>query len=259
MSLVPEWQTRTELLVGPDTISRLAGKHVLLVGLGGVGSFAAEFIARAGIGRMTIADGDRVVPSNRNRQLPALVSTTGRLKADIMRDRLLDINPDLNLEINTDYLKDEKMIHLVQKSPYDLVVDCIDTLAPKVFFIYHTVNARLPLVSSMGAGGKVDPAKIRISDLAHSYNCTLAQMVRKRLHRLGVRSGFPVVFSPEPIDKTKLLPNLTDQNKKSTIGTISYMPAAFGMYVASVAIRQLAGLPIDELRELHVRGKRTGK
>lgn len=248
--MIPEWQGRTELLLGPEIISGLAGKHVLIAGLGGVGSFAAEFICRAGVGKMTIVDGDSVVPSNRNRQLPALVSTTGKLKAKVMEDRLKDINPDVELTVLTDYLKDDRMVQVLHQASYDLVVDCIDTLAPKSFFIYHARQRGLRVVSSMGAGGKTDPEKIRIADISKSYNCKLAKMVRKRLHHLGIRKGVKVIFSPEDIDKSRVIPNLTDQNKKSTIGTISYMPALFGGFVASVVIRQLIGDCRKELAEV---------
>ncbi|MCA0446547.1 MAG: tRNA threonylcarbamoyladenosine dehydratase [Bacteroidetes bacterium] len=237
--MIPEWQGRTELLLGQDILKGLAKKHVLVVGLGGVGSFAAEFICRAGIGKMTIVDGDQVVPSNRNRQLPALVSTTGKLKAKVMEERLKDINPEVELVVLTDYLKDERMVQVLHMADYDMVVDCIDTLAPKTFFLYHAKQRGFKIVSSMGAGGKTDPEKIKITDISKSYNCKLAKMVRKRLHHLGIRKGIKVIFSPEEIDKSRVIPNLTDQNKKSTIGTISYMPPLFGGFVASVVIRQL--------------------
>lgn len=235
------WLSRTELLLGDEKLAMLKNSHVLVVGLGGVGAYAAEMICRSGIGSMTIVDGDTVHTSNRNRQLPALQSTEGRAKAEIMGQRLLDINSGLRLTIINEYIKDERMIEILDQG-YDYVVDAIDTLSPKVFLIYHTVNRKMPLVSSMGAGGKFDPLSVMISDISDTTNCSLARILRKKLHRLGVRSGFTAVWSPEEIDKEKVVPTNGEQNKASVVGTISYMPAIFGIACASVVIRDLAGI-----------------
>lgn len=235
------WLSRTELLLGDEKLAMLKNSHVLVVGLGGVGAYAAEMICRSGIGSMTIVDGDTVHTSNRNRQLPALQSTEGRAKAEIMGQRLLDINSGLRLTIINEYIKDERMIEILDKG-YDYVVDAIDTLSPKVFLIYHTVNRKMPLVSSMGAGGKFDPLSVKISDISDTTNCSLARILRKKLHKLGVRSGFTAVWSPEEIDKEKVVPTNGEQNKASVVGTISYMPAIFGIACASVVIRDLAGI-----------------
>lgn len=235
------WLSRTELLLGDEKLAMLKNSHVLVVGLGGVGAYAAEMICRSGIGSMTIVDGDTVHTSNRNRQLPALQSTEGRAKAEIMGQRLLDINSGLRLTIINEYIKDERMIEILDKG-YDYVVDAIDTLSPKVFLIYHTVNRKMPLVSSMGAGGKFDPLSVMISDISDTTNCSLARILRKKLHKLGVRSGFTAVWSPEEIDKEKVVPTNGEQNKASVVGTISYMPAIFGIACASVVIRDLAGI-----------------
>ncbi|HVN59180.1 MAG TPA: tRNA threonylcarbamoyladenosine dehydratase [Bacteroidales bacterium] len=236
-----EWLSRTELCLGSDALARLKASKVLIVGLGGVGAYAAEMICRAGIGRMTIVDGDTVHPSNRNRQLPALVSTEGRKKAEVMRERLLDINPALVVEIIPEYIKDDRMIGILENG-FDFVVDAIDTLSPKVFLIYHSLKMKYNLVSSMGAGGKFDPTAVRISDISRTTDCTLARILRKRLHRLGIHDGFSAVYSPEVVDKDKILETEGEQNKKSVVGTISYMPAAFGIACASVVIRKLSGL-----------------
>jgi len=236
-----DWLTRTELIVGVEGLDKLKAARVLVVGLGGVGAYAAEMICRAGVGRMTIADGDKIHPSNRNRQLPALKSTEGLYKATVMGDRLNDINPDLDLTVIREYIKDERMIEILDEG-FDYVVDAIDTLSPKVFLIYHSFQKKLPIVSSMGAGGKFDPAKICIADISETTDCNLARILRKRLHRLGVREGVTAVFSPEVVDKSKIKIVSGEQNKASVVGTISYMPALFVITCASVVIRDLAGI-----------------
>ena len=233
-----EWLSRTELLVGKEKLARLASSNILVVGLGGVGAYAAEMICRAGAGRMTIVDGDIIQPSNLNRQLPSLNSTLGKAKAEAMGSRLLDINPDLKLTMIQEFIRDERMAGIVDGG-YDYVVDAIDTLSPKVFLIYHSVQKGLPVVSSMGAGGKMDPTRIRITDISGTYNCRLARNLRKRLHRLGIREGFKAVFSPEVVPGESIIVTEGEQNKASNVGTISYMPAAFGCACASVVIRDL--------------------
>jgi tRNA threonylcarbamoyladenosine dehydratase len=236
-----EWLSRTELLLGTDGLAKLKSARVLVVGLGGVGAYAAEMICRAGVGSMTIVDGDTINSSNRNRQLLALKSTHGKAKAELMGNRLLDINPELNLKVIIEYIKDDRMVEILD-SGFDYVVDAIDTLSPKIFLIYHSLQKKYRLVSSMGSGGKYDPLKIAISDISETTDCTLARILRKRLHRLGVREGFTAVYSPETIDKTKVIPTPGELNKASVVGTVSYMPAAFGIACASVVIRDLAGI-----------------
>jgi tRNA threonylcarbamoyladenosine dehydratase len=236
-----DWLSRTEMILGVEGLNKLKAARVLIVGLGGVGAYAAEMICRAGVGSMTIVDGDIIHTSNRNRQLPALKSTEGKSKADEMGKRLKDINCDLDLTVIEEYIRDERMIEILDAG-YDYVVDAIDTLSPKIFLIYHSLQRKLPIVSSMGAGGKYDPLKINITDISETTDCTLARILRKRLHRLGVRDGVTAVFSPEVIDKKKILPTTGEQNKASIVGTISYMPAAFGIACASVVIRDLAGI-----------------
>jgi tRNA threonylcarbamoyladenosine dehydratase len=236
-----EWLSRTEMLLGANGLTKLKSARVLVVGLGGVGAYAAEMICRAGVGSMTIVDGDKVNSSNRNRQLLALKSTHGKAKADLMGTRLLDINPGLDLTIIDEYIKDDRMIEILDVG-FDYVVDAIDTLSPKIFLIYHSLQKKYRLVSSMGSGGKYDPLKITISDISETTDCTLARILRKRLHRLGIREGFTAVYSPETIDKSKVVPSPGERNKASVVGTISYMPAAFGIICASVVIRDLAGI-----------------
>ncbi len=237
-----EWLSRTEMLIGEEGLNRLKNSNVLVVGLGGVGSYAAEMLCRAGVGNMTIADGDTVHPSNRNRQLHALKSTEGSGKAGLMGERLLDINPALNLTVIQEFLRDERMNEILGTG-FHYVVDAIDTLSPKVFLIYRSVLKKYPVVSSMGAGGKFDPVKISICDISRTTDCPLARLLRKRLHGLGIKEGVTAVYSPEVIDKSKVVPYKGEQNKASVVGTISYMPAAFGIACASVVIRDLAGIP----------------
>jgi len=238
---VPQWLTRTELLIGEESIRLLQQKHVLVCGLGGVGAMAAEGICRAGIGKMTIVDGDTIHPSNRNRQLAALLSTEGFSKAEVMRRRLLDINPHLQLTVIDEYIRDQRMIDLLEQG-YDYVVDAIDTLSPKVYLLFHAHRLGLPVVSSMGAGGKFDPSLVRVADLDDSNTCKLAYYMRKRLHKLGVWKGIKVVFSTEVVSRDAVVLSEGEINKKSTVGTISYMPAVFGCFCASVVIRDLLGI-----------------
>lgn len=237
------WCERTELLLGNEKAERLRQSHVLVVGLGGVGAYAAEMIARAGVERMTIADADVVSVSNINRQLAALHSTVGQPKAAILASRLRDINPDIQLTVIQEYIKDEATDNLLEREPhYDFVVDAIDTLSPKVNLIKGCLDRNIPLVSSMGAGAKTDPTLVEIKDIGKSHHCPLAHMLRKRLHKLSIRSGFPVVFSPEAVREGSMI-LCEEQNKKSNVGTISYMPAVFGCACASVAVRTL----LDEM------------
>lgn len=234
------WTERTELLLGEEKLDILRNAHVLVVGLGGVGAYAAEMIARAGVGRMTIADADVVGESNINRQLLALTSTIGRNKSDVMAERLRDINPRIELTVITEYIRDEKTYELLDAARYDYVVDCIDTLSPKVNLIAAALERGLPVVSSMGAGAKTDPTIIEVKDIGKSHHCPLAHMLRKRLHKLGIRSGFWAVFSPEPVREGAMI-IAEETNKKSNVGTISYIPASFGCVCASVVIRDLLG------------------
>lgn len=232
------WLSRTELLIGKEKLNRLINAHVLVVGMGGVGSFAAEFIARAGVGQMTIVDGDVVDPSNRNRQLPALATTHGMPKADIMAQRLLDINPELKLRSIKEFITPEKVDEVLAVH-YDYVIDAIDSITPKLTFIKGAYERDLRLVSSMGAGAKLDPTLLSVVDISKTYNCPFAQQIRKQLKQSGIYKGIKVVFSPEePIKESLMLTDGTNY-KKSAYGTVSYMPATFGACVASVAIRDL--------------------
>lgn len=232
------WLSRTEALVGREALEKLAKSHVMVLGLGGVGSFAAEFVCRAGVGEMTIIDGDTVDPSNRNRQLPALATNHGVSKASIMKQRLLDINPELTLHVHEEFVAPERVSSFIESKP-DYIIEAIDSITPKLFLIRQAYAAQIPFVSSMGAGGKLDPTKIKIADISESYNCKLAQHIRKKLRKHDIRTGVKVAFSTELPDKSSLLYTDGSNFKKSAYGTMSYLPAAFGGAIASVAIRDL--------------------
>ena len=234
------WLERTELLLGAQPLERLGNAHVLVVGVGGVGAYAAEMIVRSGVGHLTIADSDSVSESNINRQLIALHSTIGRPKTEVLAERLLDINPQLDLHIITEYIKDEKTDSTLDSRRFDYVIDAIDTLSPKLALIIGCLERGYPIVSSMGAGAKLDPTRLEICDISKTHHCPLAHMLRKRLHKIGIRRGFKAVFSPEPIREGAMI-LCEEQNKKSNVGTISYIPALFGIGCASVVIRGLIG------------------
>ena len=237
--MIPYWMGRTQLLLGDEKVERLMTKNVLVVGLGGVGGICAEMIARAGIGKMTIVDADTVDLSNTNRQIPALHSTAGKLKAEVMAERLKDINPALEVTVLVKYVQNELIDAILDEAKFDYAVDCIDTLGPKVQFIKACKDRGIPIVTSLGAGGKVDPSMVQIADISKTHTCTLAKYVRKRLHAEGIYNGLTVVFSPEVIDASRVIVSEKAFPKKSLIGTISYMPAIFGCTVASVVIRGL--------------------
>lgn len=239
-----DWLSRTELILGRANLEKLATKNVLIVGLGGVGSFAAEAIARAGIGKVTIVDGDTVDRSNRNRQLPALFTTEGQSKADIMAERMRAINPEIELTAVKEFMDIEDMRKLLASQRFDYVMDCIDSLMPKLTLLSEAYRAGVPIISAMGAGGRMDPTKVKIDDLSRSYNCRLAFYVRKRLRKFGIHGGFKVVFSSELPNYDSLM--LTDgaRYKRSAYGTTSYMPAIFGLAASSVVIRELTGYKV---------------
>ncbi len=234
------WLERTELLLGEEKLSLLRKANVLVVGVGGVGAYAAEMIVRAGVGRMTIADADKVSETNINRQLVALHSTIGEEKCEVLAKRLRDINPELELKMVNRFIKDSETDALLDSEKFDYVVDAIDTLSPKLALIKGALDRGIPLVSSMGAGAKTDPTLMEIKDIAKTHHCPLAHMLRKRLHKIGIKRGFRAVFSPEPVREGAMI-LCEEQNKKSNVGTISYIPALFGIGCASVVIRDLVG------------------
>ena len=234
-----DWLSRTELLTGREKLEQLASKKVLIVGLGGIGSFAAEAICRAGIQDITIVDGDTVEASNRNRQLVALTSTTDKAKADVMAERMKDINPDVKLTVIKEFLTPEALDKLITNE-FDYILECIDSITPKETLLRLAKKKRIPIVCSGGAGGKTDPTKVEVMDISKVYNDKMIKYVRKRLKKdFKYLRGIKVVFSTEVVDKNSLVHTDGSNYKRSAYGTMSYLPAIFGLTVASVAIRDL--------------------
>ncbi len=234
-----DWLERTELLIGKEALEKLKNAHVLVVGLGGVGSYAAETLVRAGLGNITIIDGDDVDPTNKNRQLQALDSTVGKQKAFVLRDRFLDINPDLKVQVVDNFMEPEVMEQFLRENQFAFAMDCIDSIVPKMSMILTLKRMKLKFISSMGAGGKLDPSRIRLADISKTRECKFAQQVRKNLKGKGVTKGVLCVYSEEVQPAHSL--KLTDgtRYKKSFYGTISYMPAMFGMTMAAEVIKRL--------------------
>lgn len=235
-----DWRERAELLFKKEGLERLKNAHVMVVGLGGVGSFAAEFLARAGVGNMTIVDGDVVDITNINRQLPALHSTVGQPKVTIVGDRLMDINPELNLIRVQEFLSPERAYELVTPE-YDYVLDCIDSITPKLNLLISARRQKVKIISNMGAGGKYEAGKVRVADISKTEYCPLAKTVRKRLKKEGITKGVKVVFSIEYPDQTSL--KMTDGSnfKKSFFGTNSWIPAVFGLHSAETVVKHIIG------------------
>ena len=238
------WLDRSELLIKEEGIKILKNSNVLIVGMGGVGSFAAEFIVRAGIGKLTIVDGDDIDNTNRNRQLPALKSTVGKQKVAVVAERLKDINPELELTVLDEFLDPDRIIEVVTNE-YDYIMDCIDSLTPKFNLLIAAKRKRVKVISVMGAGGKTDPSKVVITDIAKTYHDPLSKQIRKLLRAKGINKGIRVVSSTESPDKKSV--ELTDGSnyKKSFYGTISYMPALFGLNAAAEVLRYLLDLRKD--------------
>lgn len=233
-----EWMQRTSLLLSENNLQHLQHSHILVVGVGGVGAYAAEMLVRAGVGHITIIDSDCVAPSNINRQLIALHSTIDKPKVDVLAQRLLDINPALQLTAIQRYVDVEGVETLLQ-TKYDFVVDAIDTVAPKVALLATCLQGNIPVVSSMGAGARIDPTQIRYADINQTTHCGLARAVRSRLRKMNICHKLPVVYSTE-IPRADAVEEVTgERNKRTTVGTVSYMPAIFGCYLAAFVIQRL--------------------
>ena len=230
---------RTRILLDASEQARLAQAHVLVAGLGGVGSYCAETLARAGVGRLTIIDHDVVAVSNINRQLPALLSTVGQSKAELMAARIRDINPACELTVIREFLVPETVADIVP-ADVDYVIDCIDSLNCKVALVATSFERGLRVASSMGAGNKLDPGRIRIADIAQTSMCPLASVMRKRLRKRGIPKGVLTVFSDEP-GRAPLPPQPVEGRGRARAvnGTISYMPPLFGLMLAGAVVQRL--------------------
>ena len=239
-----DWKERTGMLVGEDGLRRLDEARVAVIGLGGVGAYAAEMICRSGVGHIILLDCDTVSVSNRNRQLCALESTVGQRKTDVMAARLRDIDPTVDLTLLTDFITKDNVPSLLDEYKIDYLVDAIDTLSPKIALISYCLSHNIKMVSSMGAGAKFDATQIRLADISKSRNCPLAHMLRKRLRYEGISTGFDVAYSEELPDREAIVaidPH-EERNKKSQVGTLSYLPAVFGCVCAQACITHLLGL-----------------
>ncbi|EGD34407.1 ThiF family adenylyltransferase [Capnocytophaga sp. oral taxon 338] len=232
------WKERTKLVIKDQGLHKLEQSHILVVGLGGVGAFVAEFLVRAGVGHLTIVDGDVVDITNKNRQLIALDSTIGEPKVKLMANRLKDINPQIELKMIKDFLTPESAYDLVSKE-FAYVADCIDSISPKISLLRACHDKRVKVISSMGSGGILDPSKVKVADISQTRDCPLARTIRKRLKKEGIQPKFKAVFSLELPSKDMMV--LTDGSnfKRSYYGTMSYMPALFGIHIAGVIIRKL--------------------
>lgn len=240
-----DWKERTSMLIGEEGLQRLSVSRVAVIGVGGVGGYAAEMVVRAGVGHLIIMDSDNVSVTNKNRQLLALDSTVGRSKCDVLRERLLDINPQLDIIVLKEYLEAGSADEVLGKYRIDFLIDAIDTLSPKMSLIKYCMDRGIPLVSSMGAGAKTDATKVRLADISKSFNCPLAALVRKRLRRMGIKKGFQAVFSEE-LPKKEAITECDDRNKKSLVGTVSYIPAVFGCVCAQAALQSLLSVRSPE-------------
>lgn len=237
--MITEWTERTELLLGADKMERLKKAHILIVGTGGVGAYAAEMLARAGVGKLTLLDADKVQLSNLNRQVIALHSTLGEDKVRVLERRLKDVNPDLNVTARAEFLEEGSVKTLLTENKFDFVVDAIDTIAPKCALIMEAMRLKVPIVSSMGAGAKTDVTQIRFADLWSTYHCGLSKAVRTRLKKEKMQRPLPVVFCTQQADINAVVKVEGERNKKTTTGTVSYMPAVFGCYLAQYVISNL--------------------
>ena len=229
------------MLLGEEGLARLKAARVVVVGLGGVGAMAAEMLVRSGVGEMVVVDADVVGETNINRQIPALHSTVGRSKCSVMRERLMDINPGLKLRCIEEYLDEKGIPAVLDGIEADCVVDAIDTLSPKIALIQYCLGHGLFLVSSMGSGSKMDATRVRVADISETFQCPLAHMLRKRLHKLGITTGFRAVFSTERPDRASVVLE-ESRNKKSQTGTISYLPAVFGCVCAQAAVEHIVSV-----------------
>ncbi|MDR2083917.1 MAG: tRNA threonylcarbamoyladenosine dehydratase [Bacteroidales bacterium] len=234
------WLNRTKLLLKETGLNKLVNSNILIVGLGGVGAYAAENICRAGVGKMTIIDGDTINETNINRQLPALNSNIGEYKADILEKRFLDINPELKLKCINQFITADNIQEILDSEKYTYIIDAIDSLSPKVTLCLEARKRNIPIICSMGAGGRIDPSKIEITDISKTYNDGLAAAFRQKLRKEGVKSGVKVVFSSETAKKDAISTTETDQHAiRSVRGTISYLPAIFGCMLAGYVIQQI--------------------
>ncbi len=237
---MPTIQARTEILLGQTAVNALKSKHVLIAGIGGVGGYVAENLARAGIGELTLLDRDVVAMSNINRQIVALQSTLGQKKTTVMKARIADIDPNIRVNVIDAFMSTETAEQTVLSGEYDFIADCIDTIACKAQLVIEAQKHRIPVMSAMGAGNRIDVTRARVAKLKQTQGCPLAREMRRKLRALGGNLAYPVVYTDEPRRPPYVEnPNAETYREKATNGTISYMPAIFGVLLAGEIVKQL--------------------
>ena len=236
---IAEAFSRLALLVGEAGIARLREASVFVCGTGGVGSWAVETLVRCGVGKLVMMDADIVKPSNINRQLCALHSTLGHPKVEVLAERMRDISPEATIIALAKHLAPEECRPFLEEQHFDCVIDAIDERPTKLALLEACYHMKLPVISSMGAANKIDPSQVHVADISETYGCPLARLIRKNLHKRGIESGIRVVFSPElPLRETS--GNTPEAaGEKRPIGTISFMPAIFGLHCAAEAVHLL--------------------
>ena len=231
--------SRTELLLGKEKNECLKSSTVLVAGVGGVGGYAIEMLARAGVGNLVIIDDDVVKETNINRQIIATAKNVGASKVQLMKERISDINPQASVLAIRDFIDEDNVGEFIRRFKPNFVIDAIDSISPKIALIKYCIESNVKIISSMGAGGRMDPTKIQYADISKTTNCALARTVRERLKKQGITKGLPTVFSTEPVKKESIIKVSDERNKCSTLGTISYFPALFGCYLAAYVIENL--------------------
>ena len=234
-----KWDSRTELLLGKEKNECLKTFTVLVAGVGGVGGYAVEMLARAGVGNLVIIDDDVVKETNINRQIIATAKNVGTSKVQLMKERILEINPQASVLAIRDFIDEDNVGEFIRRFKPNFVIDAIDSISPKIALIKYCIEKNVKIISSMGAGGRLDPSKIQYADISKTTNCALARTVRERLKKQGITKGLLTVFSTEPVKKESIITVTDERNKCSTLGTVSYFPALFGCYLAAYVINNL--------------------
>ena len=234
-----KWDSRTELLLGKEKNECLKSSTVLVAGVGGVGGYAVEMLVRAGVGNLVIIDDDVVKETNINRQIIATAKNVGASKVQLMKERISEINPQASVLAIRDFIDEDNVGEFIRRFKPNFVIDAIDSISPKIALIKYCIENNVKIISSMGAGGRLDPSKIQYADISKTTNCALARTVRERLKKQGITTGLPTVFSTEPVKKESIITVTDERNKCSTLGTVSYFPALFGCYLAAYVINNL--------------------
>lgn len=229
--------SRTELLVGKKGIDKIQKVKVAIFGIGGVGSFVTEGLVRAGVKKFVLIDNDKVCLTNLNRQIIATRKTIGQYKVDVMKERILEINPDAEVEIYKEFFMPGSNLNIIKKD-LDYVVDCIDTVTAKIEIVVQCKNLNIPIISAMGTGNKLDPSKLEITDIYKTNICPLAKVMRKELRKRNIDS-LKVIYSKEEPIKPYNIPGCEGEHKKQTPGSVSFVPSVAGLTIAGEIIRNI--------------------